>query len=282
MLPYKTDLIEGFCRIQNRVSELFAELFKTLRSCFWDWYKKVRQKVRSRLRSRSEFELLIVRSSRFSELFERVSRRSGLPVQHFSGGFCRTLDERWPKLIFVREEPKYCAAAPAASRSHFAFSSRYLLDWAKDAPNGGWSDEGCPCSLQPGRNLAEPWCQLLKLQLESAAATVVWLKLPTTRGIQDFIPMHNLHNLAPPRRNLSRACSCAAAQRYILSLYGRRMFMTSATTAHSRPFQLTRRKGHHKSSRNIMKHRLQSSQSSRACVHSSNIAFSQSKRFRPR
>jgi hypothetical protein len=89
----------------------------------------------------------------------------------------------------------------------------------------GWGRrEGCG---HPGRGggrflgdptrLAETRHALRKSDGGGGAAAISWLKLPTTRGIQDFMRMPNILNLSPPWRNLSRAPLRQVVQGHVLS-----------------------------------------------------------------
>lgn len=125
------------------------------------------------------------------------------PGSFAGAGTSQTFCERIPN--FTRWIPLHLALF-----SHFLHvSSRIGLKIPSSQCSGGrW--RRCP---QPVRILAKAWYKLLNLQRKSADATVVWLKLPTTPGIQDFTLRQNLHCLPPPWRNLSRAYPHAVAQR---------------------------------------------------------------------
>jgi hypothetical protein len=127
------------------------------------------------------------------------------------GGLPRILCGRWLKPNFLRKDPKFCAADPAASCSLFAFSTRFLEDCAGNIPSSGWSGGSWRRCPQPGRFIAKAWYHLLNLQRKRAAATVVQLKLLTTHGIQDFDQWQNFHNSPPPPAEIepsipSRSC----------------------------------------------------------------------------
>jgi hypothetical protein len=209
-----------------------------------------------------------------------ASQKHPGPVR--AGGHLQILCGRWLKPNFLREDPKLCAAISAASCFLFAFSSRFLEDWAGNIPSSGWSGGSWRRCPQPGRILANAWYSLLNLQQKRAAATAVQLKLLTAHGTQDSTQWQNLHNLPPPRRrNLSRAYPRAVAQRWILSLRRPRMSLTPHEPPAQGHFSAEDGQGHHQFSRDIRKHHLRSLLSSRARVHSSHVTPALFKRLRP-